>query len=812
MPSTIVQEDPDDSIPEIESATVLNRSPGGASKTLIAEALKNQYLFQGLSTEDMEMMYSKLKFYEVPANQVIFEQGSIGKKFYIIEKGAVKIHINGKEKDGLKPGQTFGEMALLTNAKRRATLTTAEPTFLWGMGREQFRAAVRVINKKNFEVNKNFISNLSIFSFLKEDQLVQLTESLVQQDYSHNKRIICEGDEGLLMYIIKSGKAVAKIKGIEKYRIGQGEMFGENVVLGDNLIRNASVYSDGQTCVLSISREAIISIIGENFKETVYRTQAKNSLNSDYYTRMLGDSLIVQIIDRMDWKSIKPGEIAIDKQGLNDNIYVLCIGSMLGKETNFSHFEVFGFNMKQLAHEDQLIAENEVVLGILARTELETLYKAPWSKLKFEIKVMMLLSKVDMFSTKGPNDLRYIASHSKLQEFDKNEIVYRYNDEAQNMFIIKKGSVEITHNGKILRVMGKYDLFGDKCIDEPIRTNTARTLNPSVFVVIDTSDIQDLIDDSTRKVLKRKQTFLCIFNLNQVLMVKLISQTSHKFFFYCKVTNPNIMTTCTVIKKTFFDEIKKFNTLVQEKNILLMMESRYIINLLKTFSDSKYVYLVYEYDESVPLSQVLAKRPGEDYAKFIAACMYILLKSFHDKEIVFRGINPASIRISSNGYPIINDLSTAKIIRGRTSTIIGDPLFLAPEVHLGKGYTKSADLWSLGVLIYLMLFEAFPFDVKAEDEPLAVYEKSIKGTLVFPTETKFIRGKEVISELLKFNSKERLQLHNLRFSRWLDSIDWEKLNKFEVTPPQKPDLPKNNLQIKNSKLIPLPRYLHVRLN
>jgi cGMP-dependent protein kinase len=808
LTSTIIQEDPDDSIPEIESAIVINRIPGGQSKALIEEALKGQYLFKGLSVEDMEMMYSKLKYYEVPANEVIFAQGSIGKKFYIIEKGLVKVQINGKLKNELKPGETFGEMALLTSAERRATLTTAIQTYLWGMGREQFLAAVRVINKKNFEVNKNFISNLSIFSFLSEEKLVELTESLVQHDFDHNKRIICEGDKGLLMYVVKSGNAVAKINSVEKYRISKGEMFGENVVIGDNLIRNITVYSDGDTSLLSISREDIIRIIGENFKETVYRAQAKNSLNSDYFTRKLGDAMIMQIIDKMEWKSIKPMEVAIDKSELEENIFVLCVGSLVGKEINFSHFEVFGFKMKMIKNEDQLVAGSEVVLGILKKMEFEKIYKAPWSKLKYEVKVMMLLSRVDMFAGKSPNDLRYIASHSRLQEYDKNEVVYRYNDEALSMFIIKKGSVEITHNGKTIRVMGKYDIFGDKCIDEPLRTNTARTLSPSVFVVIDTSDIQDLIDDTTWKVLKRKQTFLCNFSLNHVMMIKMISQNNHKLYFHCKISNPDIFATCTVIKKNYYENEQKFNTLVQEKTILLMMESRYIINLLKSFCDDKYVYLVYEFDESVPLSTILSRRPGEDYAKFIAACLYILLKSFHDKDIIFRGISTNTIRISSNGYPIIDDLSTAKIIRGRTSTIIGDPLFLAPEVHLGKPYTRSADLWSLGILIYLMLYDSYPFNITDGDDPVQIFEKT-QGELKFPSETKFVRGKEVISELLRKNSKERLNLENLRFSRWLDSIDWEKLMKFEVIPAHKPTISQKSKQVKNQKQIPLARYLNV---
>jgi cGMP-dependent protein kinase len=52
--------------------------------------------------------------------------------------------------------------------------------------------------------------------------------------------------------------------------------------------------------------------------------------------------------------------------------------------------------------------------------------------------------------------------------------------------------------------------------------------------------------------------------------------------------------------------------------------------------------------------------------------------------------------IDDMGYPRLIDFGTAKVVEGRTFTMVGTPHYMAPEVIMGKGYRVKADLWSLG--------------------------------------------------------------------------------------------------------------------
>ena len=71
--------------------------------------------------------------------------------------------------------------------------------------------------------------------------------------------------------------------------------------------------------------------------------------------------------------------------------------------------------------------------------------------------------------------------------------------------------------------------------------------------------------------------------------------------------------------------------------------------------------------------------------------------------------------ITPNGYPKLVNFSSAKIVTERTYTILGTPHYMAPEVILGKGYDFSADLWSLGIMLFEFICGCLPFGNEMSD-------------------------------------------------------------------------------------------------
>jgi MFS family permease len=98
-------------------------------------------IFAPLSLAAKERLATKLVPLEVPSGATVLSAGDVGDRFYIVDSGTVRIGLEGGDKDS-GPGDYFGEIALLRDVPRTATVTAAAPTRLFALERADFLAAV----------------------------------------------------------------------------------------------------------------------------------------------------------------------------------------------------------------------------------------------------------------------------------------------------------------------------------------------------------------------------------------------------------------------------------------------------------------------------------------------------------------------------------------------------------------------------------------------------------------------------------------------------------------------------------------------
>ncbi|MBI4259311.1 MAG: cyclic nucleotide-binding domain-containing protein [Actinobacteria bacterium] len=91
------------------------------------EALRKVPFFEGLTPEDLDRIARIGERRTFRAGEAIFEKGDEGTELYVIMAGQARVEVGGRE-HGLGPGAFFGEMALVSDARRSATVTAAEPT------------------------------------------------------------------------------------------------------------------------------------------------------------------------------------------------------------------------------------------------------------------------------------------------------------------------------------------------------------------------------------------------------------------------------------------------------------------------------------------------------------------------------------------------------------------------------------------------------------------------------------------------------------------------------------------------------------
>jgi len=247
--------------------------------------------------------------------------------------------------------------------------------------------------------------------------------------------------------------------------------------------------------------------------------------------------------------------------------------------------------------------------------------------------------------------------------------------------------------------------------------------------------------------------------------------------------------------------------IMDEKNILMLIDSPFILGLHKTFKDNKFVYLLTDAYLGGDLWRTLhTKGPFNDtVARFYVACVVEAFAYLHKRQYVYRDLKPENLMIDNNGYVRVVDLGFAKkVMPGhKTWTFCGTPEYIPPEIISNTGHNIAADYWSLGILVFELLSKRTPF--RAKDD-LAIYEGILRGihSVQFPYKISR-KAESLIKSLCRQDPSERLGyqkagISDIRKHRWFQGFDWEGLLVQKVVAPHVPDI-KNPFDVSNFERI-----------
>ena len=214
------------------------------------------------------------------------------------------------------------------------------------------------------------------------------------------------------------------------------------------------------------------------------------------------------------------------------------------------------------------------------------------------------------------------------------------------------------------------------------------------------------------------------------------------------------------ISKLRILEAKQEESVIREKELLLLLDHPFILNLVSTFQDEDHVYLLLPLIPGGELFSALHKRKTDgkglsnNSAAFYSACVIEALGHFHQRSIAYRDLKLENVLIDPQGYCIVVDLGFAKIVDDKTYTLVGTPEYLAPEIILSKGHDKAVDYWSFGVLCYELLVGVSPF-YRQGSSRMDMFKRIVRGRYSFPP---FCNDKasDLIGKLLVRKEMERL--------------------------------------------------------
>jgi len=681
----------------------------------------------------------------------IIKQGDIGNEFFVIKSGTaavmIKDGLNGPEEKKvatLKDGDYFGENALLRDEPRTATIVA-----------ESSLACLKITREK--------------FQELGLDEKLQFAKRNAVAGGQH------KGGE------LKTKEPTPKNAAEEK------------------LIAEALKGNENLQTMVTLDDKRVKDMIDVAWKEDVTQGQdliVEGDLQADYFYVVQSGSFDILISDQVE-------EGATVDPTKQKHFGTVSQGGSFGELAL----------LYLVPRAATIRAKDKSVVWVIDRKNFKNiLMKVSDEKIKEYVK---LLDAVELLDSLRSEEKQQVAQALIEMHFTKGEVVLQQGEPGNTFYILYEGEVSVIKDGKTVTNLSANQstqtsqCFGERALlkDEPraatvkvvSETAKALALDRDCFTMLlgPLEDIMKAHEAGTalKKADKKGETWerkriarkdlqkLGLLGCGGFGYVELWEHTKTKETYAMKALNKGY-----IVKTHMQDGV------MNEKLILMMTNSQFIIRLYDTYNGQQTLYFLLEPALGGELHAVYHRKGfhgSEKHALYYIAGVVCAFEHLHDRHIIYRDLKPENLLITHVGHTKLTDMGLAKFVIGRTFTTCGTPDYFAPELIASTGHTKAVDWWTLGILLFEFMSGHPPFE---SPHPMQIYSKVMKGINKVPFPPK-CQGAvaDLVRGLLQKDPSERLPMRpggvqNIRTHKWMATLDWDGLmaDPSIAEPPYKP--------------------------
>ena len=399
-------------------------------------------------------------------NQVLYEENSVGDKFFIVKEGTLEEIIKNKSEPIIyREGDTFGELALLEKRKREGKIISKDYSLIYSLKGQLFRNIVQKINKEEQKERLDFLSIVPIFHSIDQSQLNNIVLNMFTFSFDQGQIIFKEGEIGYSFYIIKSGSVNCESKSGEIKRTLQSrDYFGEYAVLFD-IPRSLNVRAKSKVVLYKISSALLEESLGFDYRNIILKSILREALIKSIHLSLLASTYYInEIYQNVKIILLKNDEIVPleeEKDKENKIIYAIICGNFVQKNKNENKIvskrgQLFGeeyLDNKDEKKDDKVYAEGECrVMKLLIKDIVKAMnIKIKTFKIISFLEHLNYMQKTDMFRNTSINKLIQICSLMKKEKFSPKELIFEKGDKADKFYVIKKGSVIVLKKNKRIR-------------------------------------------------------------------------------------------------------------------------------------------------------------------------------------------------------------------------------------------------------------------------------------------------------------------------------------------------------------------------
>ena len=804
----------------------------------INNILLYHYLFHTTSKNNLQYIISELREFNVEKNTIIFYENDVGSCMFIIKKGKVKL--TTEDSDNiiyLEDGNIFGELVMVQEeeVKRNYTAVAESDLILYTLDKTAFtNIADSFIKFNTFEFD--------LFKYISEEEKVNLELLATSLEFKKDQTIT---DLKGLFWIKKGSICLYDLNNNEKDTYGPNEIIGveklSNAKFMENQEKNVKILEKMKKKIESkiiatkdvlctvLPDFAFIEIFGIDYIIKLYSSFLKETMCLNKTFQIIFDCNKTNDIAKLfNLKEYKKGESITGKGNKNKKIGIILMGNAYYEEEVKDGKKENG-NKKIIITNDIIIGEelfqNKEPINYIVESNhlimLECNFDTFLEKIEiFGITIKQIVNElysIDFF--KGLNIAKLIKISRNLTKIKskKDEKIIKKGDKVELIYFILEGVVKFQEDKETFREYHKGNSFGEIFVfnDKPAFGEMIVNSNECTYYKMTKQYYFVLLSDlSLNKKVKKK---LCLENSEIFPSSIYYVNTLHK----SKTTNIYLVHNkiWVYIMKAIYiqnyylatvSEGKMIPNILNEKLASRIIDNPFFVKYVKTLKNNSWCFFLEEYINGITLFELMqtVKLFGSiSFCSFHASCLIIILEALHDIGIIHRNIKPENIMLTKNGYPKLFDFSCCKKIdSNKTRTIVGSPLFISPEVLMGRGYSYSCDYWEIGVLLYFLFLGEYPFGSRAS-QPDTIYEEIINKKLNFNENflkkysnnaqkaEKVNELKEVIEILLNKKPEERMKnCENLKQKKFFENIDFDKLKKMEIKAPYIPKIDKFDYQ------------------
>ena len=254
-------------------------------KTRISDRLSSAFMFEALDDNERNIVINAMEERKASPGDLVIEQGGDGNELFVVDSGELecsKVFKTGAEATYLKdylPGDAFGELALLYNAPRAATIKAKTDCVLWVLDRDCFTHIVKRSASNKRERYESFLAKVELLENMEPYERSKISDAFKTASYAAEENIINEGEWGEVFYIIEEGEAIATktlTAGMPPEQVlsyGPGDYFGElSLMKGEPRAANV-IAKTGMKCV-TLDRHSFKRMLGP-LDEILRRNAAK---------------------------------------------------------------------------------------------------------------------------------------------------------------------------------------------------------------------------------------------------------------------------------------------------------------------------------------------------------------------------------------------------------------------------------------------------------------------------------------------------------------------------------------------------------